>query len=295
MTTTTAPTLKLERTFDATPERLWSYWTHPKKYAKWFNPAPLDLVVHEFDVRVGGRIRFDMPQPDGNRNPQEGVFHELVPHKRLVTGSPDKSFLVTVRFEPVDAKRTKTVVEVVGVPPDWHALARNGWGAGFDKLAREIGKEQGVDTGFTIMRAFHAPPEKVWRMWTTKEGLMKWWAPSAKEMGFDFTVKQLDVRVGGRFAFGMVGNGHDLVNAGTYRVVDPHAHLAWTWHFDIYLRPDEKPYDVPIDVTLTPTPMGTTQMLFKQGPLRAPGHTEGSMQGVLKNLEKLAQALEKDA
>ena len=291
MTQTQTPILKLERTFNATPERLWSYWTDPKKYAKWFNPAPLDLVIHEFDVRPGGKIRFDMPQPDGNPNPQEGVFHELVPHELLVSGSPDRSFLVTVRFEPVDAKRTRTIVEVKGVPADWHALATNGWGAGFDKLERELGLEVGVDTGFTIMRAFNAPPEKVWRMWTTKEGLMKWWAVSAKEMGYDFTVKHLDVRPGGTFAFGMVGNGHDLVNGGTYRVVEPPRRLAWTWHFDIFLDPGEKPYDVPIEITLTPTPMGGTQMVFKQGPLAKPGFTEGSREGVLANLEKLAQAL----
>ena len=291
MSTTTIPTLKLERTFNATPERLWSYWTDPKKYAKWFNPAPLDLVIHEFDVRPGGKIRFDMPQPDGNKNPQEGVFHELVPNKLLVSGNADKSFLVSGRFEPLDAKRTKTIVEVTGVPPDWHLLAANGWGAGFDKLEGELGAEDGVDTGFTIMRAFNAPPEKVWKMWTTAEGLMKWWALSAKDMGFDFTVKHIDVRPGGSFAFGMKNSEHDLVNRGTYRVVEPPRRLTWTWHFDIYLQPGEKPYDVPIEITLTPTPMGGTQMVFKQGPLRAAGHTEGSRQGVLKNFEALAKAL----
>src|SRR5437870_2563259 len=61
--------LVITRVFDATPEVLWSHWTDPAKFAKWFNPAPgLDLVVHEYDVRPGGRVRFDMPQPDGNRN-----------------------------------------------------------------------------------------------------------------------------------------------------------------------------------------------------------------------------------
>ena len=60
-----APTpLVFERTFDATPERLWTFWTDPKKYAKWLNPAGMDLVIHEFDIRVGGKVRFDMPQPD---------------------------------------------------------------------------------------------------------------------------------------------------------------------------------------------------------------------------------------
>src|SRR4029077_12979750 len=60
-----SPTLRLERIFNATPERLWSYWTDPKKYARWFNPSGLPLAIHAFDVRPGGNMRFDMPQPVG--------------------------------------------------------------------------------------------------------------------------------------------------------------------------------------------------------------------------------------
>ena len=140
MNATPTQTLRLERTFDATPAQLWAAWTDPQQYAKWFNPAPgIDLVIHEFDVREGGQIRFDMPQPDGNKNPQEGVFHALRPHHEIVSGSPDKSFLLKVRFEP-EGKRTRMVVEVTGVPPEYHAMATKGWNAGFDKLARLVAR-----------------------------------------------------------------------------------------------------------------------------------------------------------
>src|SRR5438105_646266 len=94
-----APTLTVERVFNATPERLWSYWTDPAKYAKWLNPAPgMDLVIHEWEARAGGKVRFDMPQPNGDRNPQEGGFHRLSPYTEIVSGSPDKPFLITVRL-----------------------------------------------------------------------------------------------------------------------------------------------------------------------------------------------------
>lgn len=148
------------------------------------------------------------------------------------------------------------------------------------------------DTGFTIERTFKAAPEKVWRMWTTKEGLMKWWAASAQDMGFAFSVRELDVRMGGGFAFGMKNAEHDLVNHGTYVVVAPFTNLAWTWHFNIYLKPDEKPYDVPISITFTRLPSGGTKMTFVQGPLRQAAFTEGSRQGVMANFAKLAQALD---
>jgi len=134
----TVPTLKIERVFNASPEKLWAYWTDPKKFAKWLNPAPgLDLVIHEFDPRPGGVSRFDMPQPDGNKNPQEGVFHSLKPYSEIVTGSSDKSFLIKVNFEPV-GKKTRMIVEVTGIPPEYIDGATKGWNAGFDKLAKQL-------------------------------------------------------------------------------------------------------------------------------------------------------------
>lgn len=591
MSKTAAPTLKFERLFDATPEKLWSYWTEPLRYAKWMNPAPdHGLVIHEWDLRVGGQVRFDMPQPDGNPNPQEGVFHVLKPFTELVSGSADKSFLLRVTFEPV-GKQTRMRVEVTGVPPQQHADATKGFHACFDKLTQAVATpsvfpvrrtyaptltiertfkapveklwamwttKQGLETwywpegmvgkvkhldlrvggtweiaaeglphssrgtftdiaqgqrlgmvvpvdflpdveaydridtvefasvpggskltlrttrmhndewnamsslgwtsslnklaqalegggkvqativgrsvhiervfkappskvwaawstrdllekwfwpvgkgqvkeldfrpggrlvmahedqpwkatweyveivpekrivlhdlwddgsghkatgtvefgpeaggtrlvvthgpfpekgpykledavkgfamgteklaalvepitgpapgakGFVIERTFRAAPEKVWKMWTTKEGIEKWWAPSAKEMGYDMRVRDMDVRVGGRFAFEMKNQEHDLVNHGVYIAVNPHTELAWMWHFDIFLGPEDKPYDVPISVRLEKTPSGGTKMTFVQGPLATPEHTEGSRQGVLQNIGHMAKAL----
>lgn len=130
-----APRLTLERTFDATPDRLWTYWTDPKKYAKWLSPQRADLVIHEFDVRVGGTVRFDMPLDNGQVNKEEGVFHVLDKPRRLVSGNADKTFLIDVTFTPVDGgKRTKLTVLVDGVPNEWHAAAKQGWGVGFGKL-----------------------------------------------------------------------------------------------------------------------------------------------------------------
>ena len=289
--------LKIERVFNATPEKLWSFWTDPKKYAKWLNPSPADLVIHEFDVRVGGKIRFDMPQPDGNKNPQQGVFLKLDPYNELVSGDEDQTFFLQVLFQPLTAKMTRMTVNVTGVPTEWHQAATEGWGKGLDKLENLLGagsalpKVTGENKGFTIERTFKAPPEKVWKMWTTKEGLMKWWALSAKEMGMDFSVRKIDVRVGGEYAFEMKDPKVTLLNHGKYKEVVPNKRLVMIWNFDIFLAPGEKPYDVPISIDLEPV-AGGTKMTFKQGPLSAPEHTEGSRQGVLSNFAKLEKALQ---
>ena len=290
--------LKIERAFKATPEKLWSFWTDPKKYAKWLNPAPIDLVIHEFDVRVGGKIRFDMPQPDGNKNPQEGVFLVLNPYTELVSGDADKTFLLRVQFVPMGPDMTRMVVTVTGVPPEWHQAATEGWGKGLDKLEKLIGAGPAIarpatpkNEGFTIERTFKATPEKIWKIWTTKDGLARWWGLSAKDMGYEFTVRALDVRVGGKYDFEMKDATQTLHNHGVYREVVPHKRLAWTWIFDIFLAPGEKPYDVPITVDLEPV-TGGTKMTFKQGPLATAEHSEGSRQGVLANFAKLEKALQ---
>jgi uncharacterized protein YndB with AHSA1/START domain len=438
MTTPTdpVPTLKLERVFDATPDRLWTFWTDPRKYAKWLNPNPGDLKIQEFDVRVGGRVAFLMPLPDGKEMLNEGVFHKLDPYREIVTGDADKSFLITVRFEPVGTTQTRLKVEIKGVPPEWHAAATEGWNKGFDKLqgrveagrrtypgratlertfkapveklwemwttkeglekwywpeglvgkvlhldvrvggAYEIAAEglahtsRGTYTaveprkrlayvasidfiqdaepysredvvefhavpggtrmvltstglhdpkwqemsaqgwggsfdkldralagaqptqprqGFTLERTFRAAPEKVWKMWTTKEGLEKWFIPE----GMTTRVTKLDLRVAGEYAIEFTAKPGEptLVNHGVYVALEPPRHLAMIWRFDIYLKPGEKPYDVPITVDLHPTPEGGTRMVFRQGPLATAEFTEGSRQGVASNFEKLAKAL----
>ena len=289
MKTNTLPakTLKLERLFNATPERLWTYWTDPKKYAGWLNPAPnLDLVIHEFDVREGGRVRFDMPQPDGNKNPQDGVFHTLKPYREIVSGDADKAFLLRVTFEPVGTQ-TRMTVEVTGVPPEYHAMATTGWNAGFDKLVGLLqSTPEPPNQGFTIERTFKAPPEKLWEMWTTKAGLERWFVGG----GYQTKVEQIDPRVGGRYDISLTDGKETLHNHGTYTEVSPPRRLAYLWHFDIFLKPGEKPYDVPISIDFERVP-GGTKMTFREGPLATPEYTEGSRQGVLANFDRLSKAL----
>ena len=296
-TAATAPRLTLERTFDATPERLWTYWTDPKKYAKWLSPQKADLVIHEWDLRVGGKVRFDMPLDNGQVNKEEGVFHVLDKPRHLVSGNADKTFLLDVTFTPVDAKRTRMVVVVDGVPAEYHEMARQGWGVGLDKLAEQV-EVPGPGQGFRIVRRFNVPTSKVYQMWTTKEGLAKWWALSAEDMGFAFKVVKLDVRTGGEYDIVMSNQEHgELHNHGKYVEVVPNKLLMQEWHFDIFLGPGETPYPISVRIefeeidTMGPGSPKGTKMTFTQGPMAQPEHTEGSRQGVIGNFAKLEAAL----
>jgi uncharacterized protein YndB with AHSA1/START domain len=134
--------LTVEHVFDATPEELWNAWTHPEQYKKWYNPAPgMDLVIHEFDVRVGGRVHFDMPMPGGRGgNSTKGVFHVLEPHKRIVFGAEDKSSLNDVTIKPEGKKTRLIVVWSSTVPemgsPEMQKMATMAWESSAAKLER---------------------------------------------------------------------------------------------------------------------------------------------------------------
>lgn len=285
--------LKIERIFDALPKTLWSYWAEPEKFAKWFNPAPgMDLVVHEYDVRVGGRVKFDMPQPDGNPNPQEGVFHVVKPPKELVSGSPDKSFLIAVAFTAV-GKKTRMTVTVTGVPKEFHAGAAKGWNAGFDKLASLL--RPAAEKAFTIERIFKATPERMWALWTTKEGVESWWGPE----GFTTKVHKLDLRPGGSFDYDMTATAPEQVEAmkalgmpltsrsrSVYVVTLKPRRLVLRTRIDFV--PHVEPYEITHEVDFVKV-RGGTKVLFTSTKMHSAEWGELARQGQISQFDKLAK------
>lgn len=227
MESKTTKALRLERVFDCAPQRLWDAWTKPEEYARWLNPAPgLDLVIHEWDLRPGGKVRFDMPQPDGDPHPEKGVFHELEPPHRLVTGEADRSFLIEARFGSVGDGKTRLVVEVTGLGDEWHQRATEGWNKGFDKLEALVkGNEPPIETrAIELERTFDCTPQQLWDAWTKPEKLANWFGPFP-----DGEVTQLDLRPGGAFRLAMIDeNGERYPVWGEYKEVEAPHRLVFT-------------------------------------------------------------------
>ena len=275
--------LTVRRVFHASPKTLWSYWTDPEKFATWFNPAPgLDLVVHEYDVRVGGRVRFDMPQANGDRNPQEGVFHVLKPYREIVSGAPDRSFLIAAHLTPI-GRKTRMTVTVTGVPSRFHEGARQGWNAGFDKLVEALDVEATAPRAIAASRVFDAPRDVVWRMWTEPDQIAQWWGPK----GFSNSIDSMDVRRGGAWTFVMHGpDGRDYENKIVYREVVKPTRIA----YDHVTRPR-------FHTTVVFTALGdrtkiSMRMLFTTRPLRDRTAKEyGAVEGMHQTLGRLADHL----
>jgi uncharacterized protein YndB with AHSA1/START domain len=71
-------TFVVERTYAASPERVYRAWSDPAAKAKWFSKADI------FDFRVGGREYSSGGPPEGPIFTFDASYLEIVPEQRIV-------------------------------------------------------------------------------------------------------------------------------------------------------------------------------------------------------------------
>ena len=76
-------TLAFTAEFNATPDRVWQLWADPRLFEKWWGPPeyPATVVDHEF--RPGGRVRYYMTGPEGEKYHGRSQFVALDPPRSL--------------------------------------------------------------------------------------------------------------------------------------------------------------------------------------------------------------------
>lgn len=73
------------RVVDAPRRLAWAAWTSPKHVPHWMlGPGGWTMPVCEIDLRPGGEWHFVWRKPDGEQMEMRGVYHEVVPERRLV-------------------------------------------------------------------------------------------------------------------------------------------------------------------------------------------------------------------
>jgi uncharacterized protein YndB with AHSA1/START domain len=142
--------LRLERTFEAPPEAVYDAWTNPEVLRRWWAAAPDWSTPHvEADVRVGGRYRLSMQDPEASEpHTVAGEYTEVRRPERLAytwtwEGDPESQrgsagSLVTVDFHD-EGGGTRVVVTHTGFAGE-HVRAQHehGWNACLDNLARRV-------------------------------------------------------------------------------------------------------------------------------------------------------------
>lgn len=135
--------LVIERLIDAPVAAVWRAYTD--HLGEWFCPAPWRAEVVAMDLRAGGRSAVTMYGPDREVMPNEGVYLEVVPERRIVFTdafthgwTPAGPFMVgTFEFEP-EGERT----HYRGTARHWTAEAKAqheamGFAEGWAKVAEQ--------------------------------------------------------------------------------------------------------------------------------------------------------------
>ncbi len=79
---TTHSTFVIERTYDASPQRVFDAWADPAAKTRWFGPP--EKPDYTLELRVGGHERFTAQGPDGATYRFDAVYQDIVPGQRIV-------------------------------------------------------------------------------------------------------------------------------------------------------------------------------------------------------------------
>ncbi len=145
-------TFTLERTYPASPARVFAAWADPKLKASWFNQGgEWRDESHQLDFREGGLELRAGRTPDGHSYKYAARFHDIVPAERIV-------FSYDMH---VDERRISVSVLTVVLQPDGDGtrLTLTEQGAFLDTLDDARARATGFGTLLDALgEVLHPPP-----------------------------------------------------------------------------------------------------------------------------------------
>jgi uncharacterized protein YndB with AHSA1/START domain len=142
----------VERTYDASPARVFAAWADPAAKARWFGAPDEGTAEFELDFRVGGREINRGTGPDGQTYTFEGRYQDIVPDQRIVYAYDmhlDEArisvSLGTVELKP-EGERTRLTYTEQGAfldGLDTPKQREQGTGSLLDALGAEVARETG--------------------------------------------------------------------------------------------------------------------------------------------------------
>jgi uncharacterized protein YndB with AHSA1/START domain len=136
--------VRIERTFAAAAEDVFDAWTSPEVMRRWFHcEADWATPEAEVDLRVGGKVRVLMRQPDGTEAEAWGEYTLIDrPHRLAMTWTfrddPSNEQLMELSFSESE-NSTKVLLVNSRISTDGRRDAQDwGWNGCLDQLERAL-------------------------------------------------------------------------------------------------------------------------------------------------------------
>jgi uncharacterized protein YndB with AHSA1/START domain len=99
-----------KRIINVAPDVLYKAWTDAKQVAVWWGPYGFTNPVCIWNAQVNGIIYVEMTSPDGMAFPMKGIFHEVMPSKKII--------FTTEAFEDENGNFQMVVLNTVTIAPE---------------------------------------------------------------------------------------------------------------------------------------------------------------------------------
>ncbi len=150
----THATFVIERTYPASPQRVFAAWATPEAKGRWFvGPDEWKSSGHQLEFKVGGREHLAGGPKGGPVHVFDAVYQDIVPDTRIIYSYEmhldDKRIsvsLATVELKP-EGKGTRLVFTEQGAFLDGYDIPddrESGTGSLLDALGRELGRQSGT-------------------------------------------------------------------------------------------------------------------------------------------------------
>jgi uncharacterized protein YndB with AHSA1/START domain len=144
--TATPVKLEIRRVFKASPETIFNLWTTADGLKKWHRPGDdYQTTVAEVDLRLGGKYRICMRNPEGGTHCIGGVYTEIAAPSKLAftwiwedNAMGAGETLVTVELHDRNGSTEVVLTHDRFVSEEAAGRHRQGWTGCLDQLERHI-------------------------------------------------------------------------------------------------------------------------------------------------------------
>lgn len=132
--------LRIERTFEAPIETVFDAWTSEEVLRRWLHCGPdWETPTAEVDLRVGGRIRIVMRDPDGGEHGASGEYRVIERPRRLVftwtfDAHRENHQLIELEFSERDGATTVVMINSGIASEGLEDAQRTGWHLCYENL-----------------------------------------------------------------------------------------------------------------------------------------------------------------